>query len=92
MKQPKIYYHSIWILPPPPRRAITLPPWGIFIKKKYKSNQKILNHELIHWQQYQIMGLFKFYFQYLKEFLIYGYKKNAHGNRGSTIKKSHLKV
>lgn len=72
MKQPKIYY-VLWILPP--YRAITIPPFGIFIKKKHKGNQKLLNHDLVHWQQYQRMGLFMFYFKYLKQFLTYGYDK-----------------
>ncbi len=72
MKQPKIYYIKRII---PPYRAHTIPPFGIFIKKEYKGNEKILNHDLIHWKQYKRMGLFKFYFTYLKQFLKYGYNK-----------------
>ena len=72
MKQPKIYY-TRYILPP--YRAVTIPPFGIFIKKKHKGNQKILNHDMAHWGQYQKIGLFMFYFKYFKQFLIYGYDK-----------------
>lgn len=72
MKPPKIFYVP-WVWPP--YRGITLPPFGIFIKKEFKGNQKLLNHDLVHWQQYQKMGLFKFYFKYLKQFLIHGYDK-----------------
>jgi hypothetical protein len=69
-KTPKIYYVN-WVLPP--YRAMTIPPIGIFIKKKYKGNENILNHDLVHWKQYQRIGLLKFYFQYFKEFLTKGY-------------------
>jgi len=70
MKSPKIYYVSRII---PPYRGMTIPPIGIFIKNNYKNNQKIINHELIHWQQYQKLGLIKFYFKYIQQFIIYGY-------------------
>lgn len=72
MKQLKIYYVK-WVWSP--YRGITLPPFGIFIKRKYKDNQKMLNHEIVHWKQYQKMGLFKLYFKYIKEFVKYGYDK-----------------
>ncbi len=70
MRQVKIHYVR-WVVPP--YRAMTIPPLGIFIKKKYRGDKKILNHDMVHWQQYQKMGLFKFYFRYFKQFLIYGY-------------------
>ena len=72
MKEPRLY-HVRWILPP--YRAMTIPPFGIFIRRQYRGNQKMLNHDMIHWKQYQRMGLSKFYFQYFKEFLICGYDK-----------------
>jgi len=72
MKQSKIYYVR-WVLPP--YRAMTIPPFGIFIKKQYKNNQKTLNHEMVHWRQYQKLGLLMFYFQYFKQFVKYGYDK-----------------
>ena len=72
MKESKIHYVR-WTLPP--YRAMTIPPFGIFVRNQYKGNKKILNHEMIHWKQYQCMGLLKFYYQYFKEFLIIGYDK-----------------
>ncbi len=72
MKESRIYYVR-WTLPP--YRAMTIPPFGIFIKKRYRKNDKILNHEMIHWKQYQRMGLLKFYYQYFREFLVIGYDK-----------------
>lgn len=50
MRDPKIY-HVSWIWPP--YRAMTLPPFGILIKKEFVGDEKILNHEIIHWKQYQ---------------------------------------
>jgi len=72
MKNPRLYYVR-WTLPP--YRAMIIPPFGIFIKRRYKNNQKTFNHEMIHWKQYQRMGLIKFYSQYFKEFSIFGYDK-----------------
>ena len=38
-------------------------------------DQKTLNHEMVHWKQYQEMGLLAFYFQYFKQFITLGYDK-----------------
>lgn len=72
MRQPKIYYVH-WVLHP--YRAMTIPPFGIFIKKQYKNDKKILNHDIVHWKQYQELGLLTFYFRYFKQFIRYGYDK-----------------
>jgi hypothetical protein len=69
-KQPKIYYVS-WVIPP--FRAMTVPPFGIFVKKKFKGDKQILNHDLIHWKQYKRMGLFMYYFRYFMQLLLIGY-------------------
>lgn len=39
------------------QNAITLPPFGIFIAKSEVNNLALINHELVHWAQYQRMGL-----------------------------------
>lgn len=72
LRVPKIYYVP-WILPP--YRGIAIPPFGIFIKNKFKGNEKILNHEMVHWKQYQTMGLFVFYLSYLYQKMTMGYDK-----------------
>ena len=72
MNKPRIYY-VLWTVPP--YRAMTIPPFGIFVRKDHKNNEKILNHDIVHWKQYQRMGLLRFYFQYFKEFIIFGYDK-----------------
>lgn len=68
----KLYYLSIDI--PGSQMAITAPPFGIFIEKKYKKDKSLLNHELVHWDQYKRMGFFKFYSTYFSEYLQYGRK------------------
>lgn len=68
-KRPKIYYVK-WL---PSAKAITAPPFGIFIKTKYKGVKGIRIHELTHWRQYLRMGLLKFYWNYFKESLFNDY-------------------
>jgi hypothetical protein len=70
MHRPKLFYVNNLI---PPFRAMTIPPFGIFIKKQYKGNFQILRHDLIHWQQYKRMGLFLFYLRYFFQLIFIGY-------------------
>lgn len=67
---PKIYYVKYLL---PPFRAMTIPPFGIFIKLKYKGNEQILKHDLIHWKQYKRMGLIMYYLRYFIQLIIIGY-------------------
>lgn len=70
-------------LPSPPIRfkktlaknynALTIPPFGIYIKESEKDNQKLIAHEIVHWKQYQKMGLLNYYFSYFKQLKEYGY-------------------
>lgn len=71
-QQPKVFYTKKL---PGNFNAQTIPPFGVFINESQKDNHELLNHELIHWQQYQKMGLFKFYLKYLKQYNQYGYDK-----------------
>jgi hypothetical protein len=56
--------------------ATTIPPFGIFIEEKFKNEGdgkgSLLAHELIHWKQYQKMGFFNFYYEYLSEYIKHG--------------------
>jgi hypothetical protein len=52
---------------------MTIPPFGIFIKKEFKGNNQILKHDLIHWKQYKRMGFIMFYFRYIIQLIIIGY-------------------
>lgn len=55
--------------------AITIPPFGMFFFSEHFVDSTI-NHELVHWQQWQRMGTFGFYLNYLIGFLKYGYRNN----------------
>lgn len=53
----------------------TVPPFGIYILESQKDNQELINHELIHWKQYQRMGLINFHLEFAKQLYQYGYDK-----------------
>jgi len=50
--------------------GICLAPFGIFIDEKYITNERIINHEKIHWKQQIEMFILFFYLFYLIEWLI----------------------
>lgn len=56
--------------------GICIPPVGVFIIKKQQGNSELLKHELVHWSQYQRMGLFSYYGGYLLDYLKHGYDKH----------------
>ncbi len=53
--------------------ALTIPPFGIFIKQDHVNNRNLIAHELMHWQQYRQMGLVNYHATYLSELMKYGY-------------------
>lgn len=55
--------------------ARTIPPFGIYVKESEKNNQELINHELVHWKQYQEKGLLNYYFSYANQMKQYGYDK-----------------
>ena len=61
---------------PDSQMAATIPPIGIFIEKKYEDEGdgrgSILAHERVHWYQYMRMGLVKFYYCCLSEYIKHG--------------------
>lgn len=74
-KHPFVFYLPFNI--PGTQMAATIPPFGIFIESKYKNENKkspvsVIQHERVHWQQYERMGLFSFYYNYFKYYIIYG--------------------
>ena len=50
--------------------AITLAPFGIYMKEKYLTNTRTINHEKIHWKQQMEMLIIFFYLWYLFEWFI----------------------
>lgn len=72
VKHPFVFYLPFNI--PGKQMASSIPPLGIFIESKYKSENtkaqcSILKHEMIHWEQYKRMGLLSFHYNYLKCYL-----------------------
>lgn len=57
--------------------AMTLPPIGIFVRADQSNNAELLQHELVHWQQYQRMGLLRYYGTYLDQLFTDGYDRMA---------------
>ncbi len=69
-RAPHVYYvRSL----PGTMMAQTIPPFGIFIEEAYKDEGDgpgtILAHERIHWLQYQEMGFWSFYMEYISGWL-----------------------
>lgn len=70
LKKDKVYYIPFDI--PGKQMAATVPPFGIFIESKYRKDDEMLRHELVHWSQYRRMGLYGFYSTYFSEYKKYG--------------------
>lgn len=73
-KKERIYYLPVDILGT--QMAATIPPFGIFIEDDYEhegdASGSILRHEKVHWEQYRKMGLIRFYYCYLSEYINHG--------------------
>ena len=53
--------------------AKCLPPFGIYVSKEQANNERLLEHELVHWNQYLQRGLVGYYADYAGQYLQYGY-------------------
>jgi len=53
--------------------ARTIPPFGIFILESERRNLDLIEHEKVHWKQFQELGLIGFYSKYAKQMKEYGY-------------------
>ena len=70
-------YNAYKIKRPPPffiveklfrgHNAMTVPPFGIWITRDAVTNKDLIQHELVHWHQYQQRGLIRFYMDYFTE-------------------------
>jgi hypothetical protein len=56
--------------------GVALAPWGIYILPEHLGNQRLIQHERLHWQQYQRMGLLRYYVTYLWGLVRYGYRNH----------------
>lgn len=62
-------------------KAITLPPFGIWIDHEIEGDRRrrILDHELIHWEQYLTSGgPIRFYWRYLTGWVKAGFSYEDH--------------
>jgi hypothetical protein len=91
LKKPSVYYTPINI--PGEQMAITIPPFGILIEKKFEfegsRKGSILSHEKIHWVQYKKLGLFGFYYNYLSGYVKYGRKYSPMEREARRLSTSH---
>jgi hypothetical protein len=65
-----------WFLRRTGYAGIFLAPWGIYILPEHLGNQRLTQHERQHWQQYQRMGLLRYYVTYLWGLVRYGYRNH----------------
>ncbi len=55
-----------------------LPPFGILINESQRDNKILIEHEKVHWQQYQREGLLPFLANYWAEHFKHGYDLNPY--------------
>lgn len=65
-----------WFLIKTGYAGITLPPFGIYILQNRINDNRLIKHELAHWNQYKCMGLLRFYSTYIFYHFRYGYQNN----------------
>jgi hypothetical protein len=54
--------------------GVALAPWGIFVLTEHLSNESLIKHEQVHWEQWRRMGTVRYYATYLYQVLRYGYR------------------
>ncbi len=85
---PKIFY------PKKPLRnynGYIVPPFGVVIKESEKGNTALLEHEMVHWKQFQREGLVPFLVNYSKEAKKVGYDKNKYEKEARTVENGYCK-
>lgn len=65
-----------WYLRQAGFRAITLPPWGVYMLPGSLDDWGLRDHEIVHWHQAQRLGILRFYSLYLWYQVRYGYEHN----------------
>jgi len=74
-KTPRIYTCR-WLPLGRDTDAITLPPLGIFVRSQYAEDSWLIAHELHHWKQARRLGVLRFYWRIVCEYLKYGHKNS----------------
>lgn len=67
-----------WMVMPLPgdRKAVTMPPFGIYIEPDAEDVPEIRKHEMCHWNQYKEKGLVDFYREYFNHKGQHDYENN----------------
>ena len=86
---PKIFYRKRLVNN---YNGYNIPPFGIFIKESEKDNKALIEHEKIHWKQFQKEGLIPFLFNYSKEQITEGYDKNKYEIEARTVEDDYCKL
>lgn len=68
-----------------------IPPFGVFIKSSEKENTALIEHEMMHWKQFQREGLLRFLFNYGKHAVKDGYDKNPYEVEARTVEDDYCK-
>ena len=58
------------------RKAVSMPPFGVYIEKDVENDEKVIKHEKCHWKQYQDKGLIDYYKEYFSLNSKYDYEDN----------------
>lgn len=65
-----------WFLRKAGRWGITLPPRGIYMLPEHEHDYELIRHEMVHWQQAERLGAFRFYTIYLWLLVRHGYENH----------------
>jgi len=86
--QPKVFYRKRLFNN---YNGYIVPPFGIFIKESERDNTALMEHELMHWKQFQREGFAAFLFHYGKEAYQKGYDKNPYEIEARTVETGYCK-
>lgn len=86
--KPKIFYRKKLVNN---YNGYITPPFGVFIKESEKDNQALIEHEMMHWKQFQREGFLPFLLNYGKEAVAKGYDKNPYEIEARTQETGYCK-
>jgi hypothetical protein len=84
---PRVFYIRRW--PLKKFTGVCLPPLGVFIRYDNKGNNKLLSHELAHWNQYEERSVIRFYLGYIYWWIRSGFSYQNHPWEVEAREKTH---
>ncbi len=85
---PKVFYRKKLVNN---YNGYVVPPFGVYIKESERDNLPLLEHELVHWKQFQREGLLPFLINYSKEAINKGYDANPYEIEARTVESDYCK-